>query len=251
MSTKIKDCLWSSAARMTHVHLCEASTAAADLRCKPLADDTTRGRLERATKTNSDNKQKSIQPVEHAETIKSLPGSQDFALLPPPPFRGQVRVAIRASKVLEEKASFGALCCVSPCTGDLLLLDSDDLEQVLLRVPLEYLAVTMVHIFTAASPSQTHGNNTSSILHVQVETNLNVNPSSFFLAPASRAAADEWGLLLSSCNVPVYSISSLFALSSTSRRSEDPSQRTKGIHEYKRRRNILNGSRPLVYWIKG
>ena len=108
------------------------------------------------------------------------------------PFRGQVRVATRASRVKSKKESINALCCVTPHTGDLALLHDDDLTEIL-RVPLEYLIVTVVHA-SSSDPA--------CILHVHVETNQ--PSSSFFLAISSLAAADEWALLLSRCNVPVF-----------------------------------------------
>ena len=190
----------------------------------PLRED----RTTRTTRTRRANSQKvlslRLQRMERTSTSRILPAARDSALLP---FRGQVRVATRASEVLKEKTSISMVCCVSPRTGELVLLDHD-LTQVL-RVPLEYLTVTVVHI----------ANDTSCcILHIDVDVDTHESSSSFFFAPASRAAADEWAVLLSRCNVPVFG-----------RHAHSEASHTKGTQK-NQRRNALNGSRPLIYWIK-
>jgi len=171
--------------------------------------------------------------IEHAKTKRVTPvvqaSSEESALQP---FRGQVQVTIRAC---EDGESISALCCVSPHMGDLVLF-GDDLTQIL-RVPLEYLTVTVVHSTSQRSASP------CMILHVEVDTNEPV--SSFFLAPASHAATDEWALLLSGCNVPVYGME---LPSSRASSTAVGRQHTPGTQD-NRRRNVLNGTRPLVYWI--
>jgi len=172
--------------------------------------------------------------IEHAKTKWGTPVAQaSSALLP---FRGQVRVATRASKTLEQETSIGALCCVSPNTGDLVLL-GDDLTQIL-RVPLEYLTITVVH---RTSPQRS--DLPCMILHVKVDTNKSV--PSFFIAPASRAAANEWALLLYRCHIPVYGM--VFPSSRTW--TAAGRQHTPGTQD-NQRRNAMNGTRQLVYWIK-
>jgi len=148
------------------------------------------------------------------------------------PFRGQVRVATRASKVNSKKESMNALCCVNPHTGHLALLHGDDLTEIL-RVPLEYLMVTVVQAKQCASSP-----NSACILHMQVETDQ--PSSSFFVAISSLAAADEWALLLSRCNVPVFG-----TLPPTRPAAAEANQR---IQE-NQPRNAMNGAQQLVYWI--
>ena len=111
---------------------------------EPLREDRTTRRLEQhAARNKTNNTQKLLQRSEHTTTSRPASKAHHSVLLP---FRGQVRVATRASKVLHEKASIGAVCCVSPGTGELVLLDADDLTQALLCVPLEYLTITVVHV---------------------------------------------------------------------------------------------------------
>ena len=148
------------------------------------------------------------------------------------PFRGQVRVATRASKVNSKKESMNALCCVNPHTGHLALLHGDDLTEIL-RVPLEYLVVTVVQAKLCVSSPKS-----ACILHVQVETNQ--PSSSFFVAISSLAAADEWALLLSRCNVPIFGTSP-----PTRPAAAEANQR---IQE-NQPRNAMNGAQQLVYWI--
>jgi len=198
------------------VQTSEASTATADLspsRCEKLEAEA---------------------QIEHAKTKFGTPVAQaSSALLP---FRGQVRVAARATKALNKRTSIGALCCVSPTTGDLALF-GDDLSQIL-RAPLEYLTITVVHR-TLPQRSELP----CMILHVEVDTNEPV--SSFFIAPASRAAANEWALLLYRSYVPVYGM--VFPSSRTW--TTAGRQHTPGTQD-NQSRNALNGMRPLVYWIK-
>jgi len=172
--------------------------------------------------------------MDHAKTKRGMPVAQASSALMP--FRGQVRVATRATKTLKEKTSIGALCCVSPITGDLALF-GDDLTQIL-RAPLEYFTITVIH---RKSPQRS--DLSCMILHVEVDTNEPV--SSFFIAPASRAAANEWALLLYHCHVPVYGMvfPSSRTLNATGR------QHTPGMQK-NQRHNALNGSRQLVYWIQ-
>lgn len=175
--------------------------------------------------------------LQRAKTTRSTV-SQDSAQRP---FRGQVRVATRVSEVLKEKESIGVLCCVSPGphTSDLVLLGAGDLTQIL-RVPLEYLTVTVVHV---VNDTATSCSDSSCILRVEVDTNQ-PSSSSFYLAPGSRAAVDEWALRLSCCKVPVFGMAS-----HSSRTSTRAAYKHKDGTHGNQSRNVLNGTRPLVYWI--
>lgn len=185
------------------------------------------------SESNWDSTIRRRQPERVAHTKKTRNAPEAVLL----PFQGQVRVATRASKVLKEKTSIGALCCVTPRTGELVLF-ADDLTQILC-VPLEYVTLTVLRIANDTT-TETNSDASSCILHVEVDTNE--PSSSFFIAPASRAAAEEWALLLSRCKVPVFG-------SRAHSTAAETDQNTRGIQE-RQRRNALNGSRPLVYWIK-
>jgi len=133
------------------------------------------------------------------------------------PFRGQVKIT---SLGLAATEHINAVCCVDPFMIVFVLL-KEDLRQIL-RVPLKYLTVCV------CSDPQRVGD-----LHVQIHTRHSTE--CFLMTPPRRVLVREWAMLLSICNVAVHRM--LCPLNP---------QQVVPIRECP---NVLNGMRPLVYWI--
>lgn len=126
---------------------------------------------------------------------------------------------------------------MSPGEGQLTLFDG---RLVLIdSFPLDRLTATVMLV------------GASTMLYVEVDgpdTDQYAAPMQVIvLMPESRAAADEWAVMLARCGLVVYGHVGAAALAGL--RGPGRCRRPRGV-QANQPRNALNGGRPLVYWVR-